>query len=109
MTAPFKNLKQDITELNAKLITYNDVGKNSGFHVVLPNGYTVSIQISSMAYCNNRKYYGYEGDWTDTAENAEIAYWYGNNPLIKFSDGDTVQGWVSYDDLIKFIFEVSKY
>ena len=86
--------------------------RNKGFHLTFSNGYTISVQIGPLNYCEkypDNEYDFKEGDPNLKPQNridAEIAYWKGDGDLIKFEDGDSVKGWVTPDEIAEWIFIV---
>ena len=78
----------------------------NGFHLKI-NGYTLSVQVGTFNYCDNRDY-GVPTPVDATVEpchNAEMAIF---NPQMELMDnpytGDQVAGWVDLDELFTIIF-----
>ena len=71
---------------------------NKGFQMTFENGWTVSVQFGAGNYCENRWNDVFDGSRSDTkCANAECARWY------KGEDMDEPTGWVTPDDVAKFI------
>lgn len=70
----------------------------NGVHIKFPNEWVVSVQWGPMTYSSNRDRYDYPAPELD-ATTAEIAAWQGDTGMIEWPDGDTVQGWQSWDDV----------
>jgi hypothetical protein len=79
----------------------NDHVPSRGFHIVLNNGFSLSVQFGSMNYCENRKFQGVD-IVPYSSKNAEIAIFYGGE-FMPISSFDDVQGWVSPDDVAKIL------
>jgi len=79
-------------------------GERCGFQMTFKNGWTVSIQIGRGNYCDNR----HKSSDFSKCENAEIAAVDKNGEWYKF-DYDSVQGYVSTDDIAKFILMVCEF
>ena len=76
----------------------NDRHRSGGW-ITFPNGWTVSVQWSGGNYGSN---YDFEiGQFpAPPAATAEIAIWKGDKAdLQEWEDGDTVQGWLSWEDV----------
>lgn len=67
-----------------------------GFHLVLENGYTVSVQWTEINYSS-------KDDST-----AEVAAWDRDGNWLRLSENDDVIGWQTVDDALKLIIEISK-
>jgi hypothetical protein len=87
-----------------------------GFQMTFANGWTVSVQFGPGNYCDNRDMNPRFGESFDRAERdagkqgsatAEIAAWDKNNKWFEFPDGENVMGWVTPDDVVKFIEEIA--
>ena len=88
-----------------------------GFQMTFANGWTVSVQFGPGTYCENRSFASLaSGESFDRAERAagkqgsataEIAAWDKNNEWFRFPNNNTVMGWVTPDDVIKFINEIA--
>jgi hypothetical protein len=64
-----------------------------GFHCRTENGFTLSTMWGVGNYCaNNHLRYGYP--FNEQCIDAEIAVFPRDGDLLRFVDGDTVQGWV---------------
>jgi hypothetical protein len=70
-----------------------------GFHAIMSNGVTLSVQIGGGNYCDN-----FDEEIGATRERgfrlppsftAEVAIWVGNGGMLELPEGDTVAGWVS--------------
>ena len=69
------------------------------------NGLTISVQIGSGNYCENRSLgipEDFDPDVPNTSTNAEIAIWDGNQNWNNFGL-DIIAGWVSTDDIAIWI------
>lgn len=76
---------------------------HAGFQLTFANGLTISVQFGRGKYCSNRTDY----QFTPTeCSNAEIAVWNDMDDFYTFPDGRTVDGWVSTDDVAKWIHAV---
>ena len=75
------------------------ITRGSGFQLTFANGMTVSVQFGGGTYSSNRG--APYGEPTADANTAETAIWNKNGDWIKrlATDGDTVQGWQSPDDV----------
>ena len=77
---------------------------NAGFSMTFKNGWTVSVQFGKGNYCDNR----FDDSSKTQSPNAEIAAW-DNNTDKWYSFGDnTVKGWVSPDEVAKFIMKIKR-
>lgn len=89
------------------------VTDNKGFHVEFENGWTVSVQWGRGNYCDNYNFSdgprgGYGGP-VPPSEKAEIAAWDSNGGWFKFNNGDTFNGYLTADEVFKFINKVRKF
>jgi hypothetical protein len=82
-----------------------------GFHVSLPNGWTVSVQFGPGNYCEH-----YHGNlaWDAPQKSrkwesrqAEIAAWNSAGEWFKFPSGDTVEGYQDAASVLKFINKIA--
>lgn len=87
----FNTLKEFLVKM--RLI---DETPQNGFHLVLDNGYTVSIQWKEISYCHH------------DGSSAELAAWDKDGNWLKLSENDDVIGWQSVDDALKLIIEISQ-
>lgn len=72
----------------------------NGVHVVFANGWVVSIQWGPGTYSSNHRAISLEFPWPEMdASVAEIAAWHKDGSMITWPDGDTVQGWESWDEV----------
>lgn len=72
-------------------------GKSSkGFHLVFDNGWTFSCQWHEHAYCDNGQ------------TSCEIAAWNTDGIWFDFPDGQQVLGWVSPNELINWMKQISE-
>ena len=88
------------------------VTDGKGIHMKFENGWTLSVQWGPQNYCDNRTleenshlympFYGDKGSHT-----AEIAAWDKNNQDFVFPDGDTVQGYLTADEVVSWMVEIS--
>jgi hypothetical protein len=81
---------------------------HKGFQLVLPNGWTVSVQFGPANYSDN-----YNADFNEprlsefwTAKTAEIAAWDSSGNWHEFGD-DTVDGYKSVADVLEFINKIA--
>ena len=87
------------------------IGK--GFHVTFENGYTVSVQFGPGNYCQHHGRGVFASDWfaenyacgKEGSADAEVAVWASDGNLIQRPDfdGDTVQGYVSPEYVLKLM------
>lgn len=90
----FNTLKQFLVRM--KLI---EESHKNGFHLVLENGYTVSIQWKEGNYCDV------------DGSSAEIAAWDREGRWLRLGEADLtddVIGWQTVDDALKLIIEISQ-
>ncbi len=66
---------------------------NNGFHITFNNGLTISVQFGKANYCTPKT-------------SAEIAIWDTENQDYNFGN-DQVKGWISPEEVAKWIFAVS--
>jgi hypothetical protein len=94
-----------------------------GFQMTFANGWTVSVQFGPAQYITNRDINPRSGEYPRSGESyiramrdagaqgsvdAEIAAWDENEEWYRFpKENDTVKGWVSADDVAKFIQEIA--
>jgi hypothetical protein len=90
-----------------------------GFALTFANGWTASVQFGTGNYCDNRNRSLYS-EWItqsviESADvrageagsvNAEIAAWDADGKWYDFGS-DTVKGWVSADEVAKFLAEIA--
>ena len=76
---------------------------NKGFHIRMSNGITISVQFGAGNYADNHDSGDYSGTTPTTSSCAEIAVYLPDGRLLPMPSGDTVQGWVSADDVARFI------
>jgi hypothetical protein len=72
----------------------------TGYWIELPNGWTLSVQWGYGNYGSNRDIdynRALSGEVLPDAQTAEIAAWRGDSGLVRWVDGDTVQGWCSVE------------
>ena len=90
-----------------------------GFHITFNNGYSISVQFGIGNYCGNRDFVilrngkdleacnieaGEKGSW-----DCEIAILDPQNNLIQVEEwGDEVKGWVTPNELVKWMEYTSK-
>ena len=81
--------------------------QNKGFQMTFSNGLTISVQWGTNNYCSNRD----TGKILDkdmlTSATAEIAIWDRMGFGYNFSEGRNCEGWVSADEVAKWISKVS--
>jgi hypothetical protein len=98
------------------------VANNRGFHLDLPNGYTVSVMFGYGNYCENhsnddlRRAMVHDRDLEGVSSStAEVAAWTTDNydaPWLRvegFHDGDDVVGYLSVDRVLEFVNTVSSF
>lgn len=78
-----------------------NITNNKGFHMTFANGWTVSVQWGGGNYSNNYSSGIITGE-VPASKTAEIAAWKGD-VWHNFDNGQTVNGYVSADDVAKFI------
>jgi hypothetical protein len=81
---------------------------STGFHLTFANELTISVQIGTGNYCENRSF-GFNQvnpDVMSTCFDAEIAIWNSNNVWYRF-EIDTVKGWVKPNEIAACITAVS--
>jgi hypothetical protein len=83
--------------------------QNKGFQIKFGNGNTISVQWGPGNYCNPTHEEGRGADydapmqekgWASTT--AEVAAWNSNGDWHNFG-GDTVNGWLTPEEVIKFM------
>jgi len=72
------------------------ITNNKGFQMTFANGWTVSVQFGDGNYCDNR-----DGA-SSSSKTAEIAAW-NDKEWYQFDNATEVRGWVTADDVAKFI------
>lgn len=80
---------------------------NKGFQLTFANGWTVSVQIATGNYCDNRSY-AHVGEQPSECANAEIAAWDANGKWYSFGN-DNVAGWKTPDEVSAFIAQVAAF
>lgn len=82
---------------------------NKGFQMTFENGLTISVQFGGGNYCKNRNNDFMAESKIDVVEspNAEIAIWDEHKRWFNFG-GDEVKGYVSPDEVAKWIYKVSR-
>ena len=80
--------------------------RNKGFAMEFDNGYSISVQWGPENYCHTKDNGAYlqpqkQHRW-DSAS-AEIAVYGSNGSMIPIGRGDTVEGWLSTDQVAKVI------
>ena len=96
------------------------ITENKGFHMTFDNGLTISCQMGSGNYCNNRDFYrGFQAEMKQPiteCDNCEVAIWDENDNWITGeifrememeSTEDMVVGWVDTMTVAKLIAYVS--
>jgi hypothetical protein len=68
----------------------------AGVHVKFENGWTVSVQWGAGNYGSNYDL-SFDAETVPDATTAEIAAWKNDRDLMEWADGDTVQGWCSWE------------
>jgi hypothetical protein len=79
------------------------ITNGEGFQMTFANGWTVSVQFGAKHLCHNRN-----GVDNPTCPTAEIAAWDTNGEWYDFGH-DTVRGFVTPDDVARFIDKVQKF
>ena len=64
-------------------------------HMTFENGWTVSVQWSDYHYCT-------------AGMSAEVAAWDTDGEWLQWSNGDTVRGWASPEEVTKLLHAVSQ-
>ena len=72
-----------------------------GVHVVYDSGWTVSIQWGAGNYCDNHR--ASFNAPVSPSSTAEVACWHNNGKMVQFDDGDTVQGWQSWEQVQRLL------
>ena len=96
------------------------ITENKGFQMTFNNGLTISCQIGSNNYCDNRSYnFNYQPEMRQSiteCSNCEVAIWNNNDEWITGkifkeigmkSTEDMVAGWVDVDTVAKLISYIS--
>ena len=84
-----------------------------GFYITFANGYTVSVQFGSFAYCETRDNgrmkveQHKEGEKEIHSKDAEIAAWDSDNNWVSFED-DEVMGYVNPNEVLAFMQTIAK-
>ena len=77
---------------------------NKGFHVQFDNGFTISVQWGPGNYAGNREMpYTLNNLTVPASKTAEIAIFAPDGEMVPFKDGDTVQGYVTADQVLPYI------
>lgn len=76
---------------------------NKGFHITFENGWTVSVQWGAGNYGDNYDHPFFDKGDVPPSTRAEIAAWDYNRKWHEFESGDTVNGYVSPDEVAAFI------
>jgi hypothetical protein len=82
---------------------------NSGFRMSFSNGLTISVQIGTVNYCENRRFFPddkFDTERPNECKNAEIAIWDEANQSYNFEPSSQEKGWVSIDEVAQWIFAV---
>jgi len=80
---------------------------NKGFQLTFENGLTISVMFGTGNYCENRGASIEDfGKAIDSSNDAEIAIWDKKDNWFDFG-GNTVKGWVSSNEVAKWINKVS--
>lgn len=70
------------------------ITRGQGFHVTFENGWTVSVQFGAGNYADNHRLWSEDEPkrgWESSC--AEVAAWPDDGEMMRFPDGQTVQGW----------------
>lgn len=86
----FDTLKEFLVKM--KLI---EDSSEKGFHLILKNGYTISVQWKPFNYCNS------------DGLTAEIAVWDSDMNWLSLSEHDDVIGYQTVADALKLAIEIS--
>lgn len=84
--------------------------RSRGFHLYLENRWIISVQWGDGAYGTNynRTYNDPPTSFQEEVTTAEVAVFQENSDeMATFADGDTVQGWITAEQLLVFIDEVA--
>lgn len=76
----------------------------SGFHMTFLNGITISVQIGSMNYCNNRQFG--KAEPVNNCDNAEIEIWDKSGAWYKFHR-NSVLGYVTPNEIANIMGKVA--
>ena len=77
-----------------------EITAGKGFQMTFANGWTVSVQFGDGNYCDNR----FNANGEQSSKTAEIAAWKGRDETwYQFDNATEVRGWVTADDVAKFI------
>jgi len=83
------------------------ITRHKGFHIRFENRWTISVQFGAGNYCDNYDMMFGQGKNTDRLQSttAEIGIFNPKDELIQHPDfeGNTVKGWVTPDELVKYI------
>lgn len=80
-----------------------------GFHIVFPNGYTISVQFGPGNYCANYdRYIGREEEVSGEqgSSTAETAYWGPDGKMIE-EGGDSVQAYQTVAQVMERIIRIN--
>ena len=78
---------------------------NKGFHMQFDNGFRISVQWGAGNYGGNYDlpYSAHVGSSVPGADTAEIAIFSPDGNMVPFKDGDTVQGYVTTDQVLSYM------
>jgi len=96
----FGNAPDSAYQAHGGKVTHNKrylLPMNSGKWIKYPNGWIVSIQWGAGTYSS---YHFASFDLLAApSHTAEVACWKNNGPMVQFSNGDTVMGYRSWDQV----------
>lgn len=82
------------------------IHQDAGFQLTFKNGYSLSVKWSPFHYCDNNDYRATHHE----SNTCEIACFNRrNDKFVPLAEHDDVVGWVTPDDLAKYISEVSNW
>ena len=80
------------------IVTVRDTDRFAGAHVRFENGWVLSVQWGRGNYSDNYNLLSPSQEPPADSTTAEIAAWRGDDgDLMEWVDGDTVQGWCSWE------------
>lgn len=75
-----------------------EINDNKGFQITFENGWTVSVQIGTMNYCDNRDMESHDYETSQPCPNAEVAAFKGET-----FDHDGIEGWATPKQVLEFM------
>lgn len=84
------------------------ISQKKGFHMVFPNGWTVSVQFGPGNYGSNYNLsIMNQPDPLPPSSTAEIAAWPAEGEWFRFDDGDMVQGYQTPLQVLAFMNQIA--